>query len=508
MEIVSNKEPAMSEPIRVYVSYSWRVEVDTGIVKQLGELCKPRGIELIYDKTELKHRDRISGFMDRLASADHVITVFSKNYFESEYCMYELMKIRERGDFDQRIHPVVADGLKLHDSETRRQCITFWKKRIAGEEEAINDQLDAGDAPDQHEKLNFYIQIKLKVSGFMKEAGDMVITPLHELQEHNYAPLLDNIAPLKTDTPPLPNTPDSEFCRQIKAKIAEELSRAEVAVFTDVLRVELNRVLDGLGQSERKISGNKPQIIAETLVWVLANGKKEVPVINKALKNAFMHCFDKRRGKKYEAARKVHGEIIEAVEQVLGWLVLASIDEKQLSPLVPEAGYGRGVHFELPVRTQLGVEVIVSRRHQRRADLQSSGSEVSGSHILCAHADQFSWNDAATVDDLQRMLWNRVFPEESQNTSLTSDQVERLNAELQTRRLDEWDTEHHYIAIQYDNFDGDDSYKSVYKQLLSALDQLTLVRFGVAGNQSIFCTLEYNLMSAINRFLSTINKMI
>lgn len=303
------------------------------------------------------------------------------------------------------------------------------------------------------------------------------------------------------------NKSNSKFIQYVKAKIAEELSADDVVAFTDVLRNELNKVLENLDEPGRKVQEHKPKAIAEALVWALANGREQVPVINKVLLNTFHHCFD-RRGRKYAVAQPHHEVIKETVGQLLGWLVLASLDEAQIAALTPAPGYGPGIYFELPVKTQCGVEIIVSRQNRRRADLQPDGSEVMGSHVLCASASQFSWQDTATLDDLKRMLWNQVFPEETQDVSLSRNQVERLNAELQTRRLDEWDTEHHYLAIQCDDSPAEQAYLDVYKQLLSELDQLTIVRFGVADKQAVFCMPEYNLMAAISNFLNKVNKIV
>jgi TIR domain len=96
----------MSESINVFVSYSWGVEKDTQIVEELDSLCQQRGIRLIRDNKTLKHGDLIEKFMEELTKGNHVITVFSKPYFESKWCMYELLRIYQRGDFEQRTHPV------------------------------------------------------------------------------------------------------------------------------------------------------------------------------------------------------------------------------------------------------------------------------------------------------------------------------------------------------------------------------------------------------------------
>lgn len=294
---------------------------------------------------------------------------------------------------------------------------------------------------------------------------------------------------------------------QIKERIAEELSMPGVEIFTDELRLQLNKVLVKLQYHKEEIKENRSPLIAEALVWAMANGEEDVPVITTVLMNAFMHCFHRRKGRRSNEARPHHREIKDAVEQLLGWLVLASIDEEKLSYVASVGGKDNSAYFELPVETQGGVEVIVSHQHQRAANMDSSGSEVVPPNMTRVTADQFEWKDTSTVDTLKLMLWNKLFPEEHQETVLTVDQVKKLNAEILIRRKDEWDKEHHYIAIQCNELDGKNVYFGVYKELLADLDNLSLVRFGVLGKGSVFFTLEHNLMQSINRFLQAINKM-
>jgi hypothetical protein len=54
----------MTEPVKVFVSYSWATENDTQIVAVLEGLCKERGIQLIRDNKTLKHGESIKKFMD------------------------------------------------------------------------------------------------------------------------------------------------------------------------------------------------------------------------------------------------------------------------------------------------------------------------------------------------------------------------------------------------------------------------------------------------------------
>ena len=93
---------------KVYVSYSWGVEDKTSIVDVLQPLCEARGIELNRDRNAMGYADLIDRFMEKLIVSEHIITVISRQYLESEYCMTELLGIythHGEKDFFKRINP-------------------------------------------------------------------------------------------------------------------------------------------------------------------------------------------------------------------------------------------------------------------------------------------------------------------------------------------------------------------------------------------------------------------
>lgn len=81
-------------------------------------------------------------------------------------------------------------------------------------------------------------------------------------------------------------------------------------------------------------------------------------------------------------------------------------------------------------------------------------------------------------------------------------ELRRLNSELEIRLADEYYKEHHILAIECSDMDLD---REAYRDLLRDLNKLTLVCFGF-DEQQVFYSPEYNLMSAVNRFLTAVNK--
>lgn len=123
----------MKSHIKVFVSYSWQVERDTGIVDELEELCGARDIQLMRDNNAMQHGDLIRDYMDNLAGGKHIIMLFSDAYFKSIWCMYELLTTWQKSDFNDRAHPIYVDGIDVQDEDYRIDLTDFWKKRYEGQ---------------------------------------------------------------------------------------------------------------------------------------------------------------------------------------------------------------------------------------------------------------------------------------------------------------------------------------------------------------------------------------
>ena len=186
--------------VNVFVSYSWRVEGETGIVAELEKHCPPRSIRLLRDNNEIRHGELIREFMDKLTGGEHVITIFSKPYFQSVWCMYELLRTWQKGDFQQRTHPIIADDCDLQDMAYRIGVVDYW----VAEHAKIRKLLEGRDPAlfvDEYEKANIIRDISQNASKLMNFAAGRLTTPLVELRARDYAPLLDGIQAKQVSTP-------------------------------------------------------------------------------------------------------------------------------------------------------------------------------------------------------------------------------------------------------------------------------------------------------------------
>ncbi|MEZ5537534.1 MAG: SUMF1/EgtB/PvdO family nonheme iron enzyme [Thiolinea sp.] len=185
----------------VFVSYSWSVERETGIVAELEKHCQSRHIHLLQDNNEIKHGELIREFMDKLTGGEHVITIFSKPYFQSPWCMYELLRTWQKGDFQQRTHPIIADDCNLQDRDYRISVVKFWLAEYAKVSASLAG-VDPSLIGKEYEKANIIRDISQNANELMNFAAGRLNTSLADLRTRDYAPLLESIqADQSTNTP-------------------------------------------------------------------------------------------------------------------------------------------------------------------------------------------------------------------------------------------------------------------------------------------------------------------
>jgi internalin A len=120
------------------VSYAWN-DADGGgpdresLVDQLEAKAKTLGIRLLRDKTDMQLGDRISDFMNQLASSERVFVIFSAKYLQSPYCMSELHEIWRRcvddKIFGNRIRAYTLPDTNIGDTLKHLDVIGWWQER-------------------------------------------------------------------------------------------------------------------------------------------------------------------------------------------------------------------------------------------------------------------------------------------------------------------------------------------------------------------------------------------
>lgn len=301
---------------------------------------------------------------------------------------------------------------------------------------------------------------------------------------------------------------NDRFLDQIKKNIVEALSENDLKVYNEVLFQELNK----LPAPHAQVQKCDPESIAKGLIDGLVNGGRGCPIINRVLQKSVLRCFDGVTDRNiYEKTEPYQKLIGSKIEVILGNLALFMVDDRDACDLSEWLGDDlSGLYFELQVKTLGGVELFISKRHQRSADLELSGRDVVGKHLIVIDSSPQSWHHAAMLNDLQLTIWSIVFDENDRLEPLDEDDLDDLQSEIDTRKEIPSDRANYCVVMKFDPDESDKNcYKEACQKFLSQL-QIPLVRYRVrvSGDQKPFNGMEQHLMKAIKHFLNTTNKYI
>ena len=172
----------------VFVSYAWTDE-STVIVDKLQEAFQGRDVILVRDRNEMRYKDSIRDFMQRIGRGKCIVVVLSRKYLESKSCMFEMTEIADRGDIRNRVFPIVLDDAEIYDEVSRVRYIKFWEKK--------RDELDAemkgvGSENLQgiREALDLFVKIRNTAAGIVETLGDMNALSLEQHQGAGFEVLL------------------------------------------------------------------------------------------------------------------------------------------------------------------------------------------------------------------------------------------------------------------------------------------------------------------------------
>ncbi len=158
--------------LKVYVSYAWKAEEDSGVVAALETALAGQGVELVRDVRRVGYGESIRAFMDEIGAADQVVLVLSEDYFRSPYCLYELRAVAEHRDFRRRVHPIVLAGCGLHDPLWWIDIVAHWEEQGRALEAKLATISRANIGP-LNRALDEYADFRRLVAGHMATLADM-----------------------------------------------------------------------------------------------------------------------------------------------------------------------------------------------------------------------------------------------------------------------------------------------------------------------------------------------
>jgi hypothetical protein len=175
----------------IYISYARKDQEDSKkdhreqIVDSVCKAFETWGYQIIRDKTALVYQDSIQGFMDEIGKADFVIAVISDKYLKSEYCMYEVLAIFKRGQFRERLFPIVLEDVKIDDYENWVNYVHYWETKYQ-ESVALEKTLPVNTHKIPIlERVKVYEEIAQNIVGIVAAIADMnLLTPQLHIQNN------------------------------------------------------------------------------------------------------------------------------------------------------------------------------------------------------------------------------------------------------------------------------------------------------------------------------------
>lgn len=149
----------------IYISYAWgdsteERESREKIVNEIYDSLKENGFNIIRDKEDLAYKENIKEFEEHIGRGDYIILVISDKFLKSEHCMYEFLKIKEKGDIYSRIFPIILEDAKIYNEIDRIDYINFWDKKINDLNEKIKTITNSIGISSIIEKINQFHDIR------------------------------------------------------------------------------------------------------------------------------------------------------------------------------------------------------------------------------------------------------------------------------------------------------------------------------------------------------------
>ncbi|MFO1417120.1 MAG: SEFIR domain-containing protein [Methylotetracoccus sp.] len=288
--------------------------------------------------------------------------------------------------------------------------------------------------------------------------------------------------------------PDSEFHRTVKENMRRVMLPADLVSYRGAIGARLGHV----AAMQRVASSDFADgLLAETTDRA----------IGRVLLPATQDCLD-AKGPAYAECGPHRTSIRDAAEQLLGWLVLSSVQEDHLLEQGLEHSMSQGLRLDISARTPMAAEIIVSRRFEREAhfELDPGGPYVRGRHQVTLNCNPAIWDKAQRLRDMRRALWNAVMNDQRES-DLDEDSLRLLNAELHFHRTRDYEPIHFYFAADRRSESAEHDFDDIYTQLQTDLPDLTLVRFGCGTARDVFIVPEENLMVSIRHFLHFLSKV-
>lgn len=183
--------PATAPRKELFVSYAWEAESEK-VVDDIAAAIRDRDVSLLREKNELRYKDPIQGFMQRLGKGKCVAVVVSRKFLQSHHCMFELVEVAAAGNFADRIFPIILDDAQIFDAKSRLGYIKYWEAKISELDEEMKT-VGQDNLQGIREEIDLYVQIRATMAKLMQILASMNTLSPTEHRRSGFAAFFDKI---------------------------------------------------------------------------------------------------------------------------------------------------------------------------------------------------------------------------------------------------------------------------------------------------------------------------
>lgn len=158
-------------------------------------LFNTKDIILQRDKRDIKYKDSIKEFMDKIRFADYCLILISDYYLKSQNCMYEILEFIKDKDFINKILPIITDDAKIFNAIDRAKYVCFWQDKY-NELNMSRENISTLNQSDILEEMQFVENIQRNISEFLATISDLQLIKLgNDVTLENFKTIYNIINP-------------------------------------------------------------------------------------------------------------------------------------------------------------------------------------------------------------------------------------------------------------------------------------------------------------------------
>lgn len=162
----------------IFLSYNWHDwEIADRIDQYLSGLS---GITVKRDLRDIGSWKSIREFMKSIRQQDYAVLIVSDLYLRSKNCMFEVMEIMKKPEYEDRIFPAVVES-GIYNPFVRVEYIKYWEQECDKLEAAIKG-LDPANAAELAVDLKHYSSIASSIGEFLSMVADRNNPDIREIE--------------------------------------------------------------------------------------------------------------------------------------------------------------------------------------------------------------------------------------------------------------------------------------------------------------------------------------